>query len=231
MRGGETARTPREREGCTAQTPRSGMGAASERPETGKPDGADGRRRERGGRTGIESAPAPPRELYGVDGAAAGRAHDFVAAGGHPGDLLELGAEMRHAGVAEPESDLAEREFVVDEQFFHTFDLLGDEILLDGPALGFGEERTDLPVIGPQARAGPSRSISSPRRTASTRHPARSNSVRTTITQRSQTIFLMRSSIPAAKIRIRTRNKKMRRCGSGPSLRIRHSARGSPTVR
>ena len=86
-----------------------------------------------------------------TDVAAAGRPHEFVAAGGHPGHLLELGAEMRHAGVAEPEGDLAERELVVDEQFLHTFDLLGDEILLYGPALGFGKERTDLPVIDPQA--------------------------------------------------------------------------------
>ena len=75
----------------------------------------------------------------------------FEAAGRQPGDLLELCTEVRHAGISEPEGDLAEREFVVDEQFLDAFDFLGDEVLFDGAPFGFGEEGADLPVVDPQA--------------------------------------------------------------------------------
>jgi len=55
----------------------------------------------------------------------------FKVAGGQPGHLLKLIAQVGDTGVIELVGNFTQGQFIIDQEFLYPFDLLGDKILFD----------------------------------------------------------------------------------------------------
>ena len=66
---------------------------------------------------------------------------------GQTGRFLKLIGEMGHAAIMELIGNFGERKPVIDHQFFHPFDLMFDNEVLDGRTLDFGKQIGKIRVI------------------------------------------------------------------------------------
>lgn len=82
--------------------------------------------------------------IYGIP---FGVANGFKMARCQAGHFFELIAQVSYAAVAHLEGDFAERHFIVNEQFFHPLDFLGDKIFLKGSAFNGGKQVAQVGVI------------------------------------------------------------------------------------
>src|SRR5690606_14461956 len=94
-----------------------------------------------------------PVSLYLVQGDSPCLAQFLEMAGSQASDFFELVAQVGRTGIVQKLGDLAQGEFIIDQEFLDPFDLLGNEVFFQGGALHFGEQFGKLAVFMAQGLA------------------------------------------------------------------------------